>query len=164
MSAAVRPSAFLLRRARRVPVAQCFARRWQTTAAKPATYDEMLELMEVEYPDPNKPRSRPSRAARVPSPAQDVQQQHDQSITASEPASDAPNTIPGITGTENARPQPKYKSANKKLPASPRKTGHDEYKPRRIPPPVYKPTPDHANLTLRRREKWTLYSSFGCVH
>ncbi|KAH0254427.1 Clavaminate synthase-like protein, partial [Aureobasidium melanogenum] len=145
MSAAVRPSAFLLRRARRVPVAQCFARRWQTTAAKPATYDEMLELMEVEYPDPNKPRSRPSRAARVPSPAQDVQQQHDQSITASEAALDAPNTTPGITGTENARPQPKYKSANKKLPASPRKIGQDEYKPRRIPPPTYKPSPDHVN-------------------
>ncbi|KAG9952387.1 Clavaminate synthase-like protein, partial [Aureobasidium melanogenum] len=157
MSAAVRPSAFLLRRARRVPVAQCFARRWQTTAAKPATYDEMLELMEVEYPDPNKPRSRPSRAARVPSPAQDVQQQHDQSITASEPASDAPNTIPGITGTENARPQPKYKSANKKLPASPRKTGHDEYKPRRIPPPVYKPTPDHVNDQVL--EKTTIRTS-----
>ncbi|KAH0162604.1 Clavaminate synthase-like protein, partial [Aureobasidium melanogenum] len=151
MSAAVRPSAFVLRRARQVPVPQRFTRRWQTTAAKPATYDEMLELMETEYPDPNKPRSRSARTPKVPSSAQHVQQQHDQPdarselSTASEPAFDLPNTMPGLTATGSARAQPKYKSANKKLPGSPRNIAQDEHKPRRIPPPVYKPTTDHVN-------------------
>ncbi|KAG9521189.1 Clavaminate synthase-like protein, partial [Aureobasidium melanogenum] len=161
MSAAVRPSAFVLRRARQVPVPQRFTRRWQTTAAKPATYDEMLELMETEYPDPNKPRSRSARTPKVPSSAQHVQQQHDQPdarselSTASEPAFDLPNTMPGLTG--NARAQPKYKSANKKLPGSPRNIAQDEHKPRRIPPPVYKPTTDHVNDQVL--EKTTIRTS-----
>ncbi|KAG9557581.1 Clavaminate synthase-like protein, partial [Aureobasidium melanogenum] len=163
MSAAVRPSAFVLRRARQVPVPQRFTRRWQTTAAKPATYDEMLELMETEYPDPNKPRSRSARTPKVPSSAQHVQQQHDQPdarselSTASEPAFDLPNTMPGLTATGNARAQPKYKSANKKLPGSPRNIAQDEHKPRRIPPPVYKPTTDHVNDQVL--EKTTIRTS-----
>ncbi|KAH0269613.1 Clavaminate synthase-like protein, partial [Aureobasidium melanogenum] len=157
MSAAVRPSAFILRRARQVPVPQRFARRWQTTAGKPATYDEMLELMETEYPDPNKPRSRSARTPKLPSSAQHVQQQHDQPVTASEPTSDLLSTTPGNTATGGARPQPKYKSANKKLPASPRNIGQDEYKPRRIPPPTYKPSADHVNDQVL--EKTTIRTS-----
>lgn len=169
MSAAVRPSAFLLRRARHAPVAQCFARRWQTTAGRPATYDEMLELMEVEYPDPNKPRSRPDRTpkghSRVEEAQQDSQQQGHQPDaasglpTASEPASDRVDATPGITATGNARPQPKHKTANKKLHGSQRKIGQDETKPRRIPPPIYKPSPDRVkddkvleNTTARRSQ------------
>ncbi|CAD0097026.1 unnamed protein product [Aureobasidium mustum] len=161
MSAAVRPSAFILRRARHAPVAQRIARRWQTTPGKPATYDEMLDLMEFEYPDPNKPRSRPPRTPRVPSPAekaqQDAQQQHGQPdassdlstayqpVTASEPASDGLNATLDMAGRKASRTQPRYKSENKKLSASSRRIGEGEYKPRRIPPPVYKPSPDHVN-------------------
>lgn len=161
MSAAVRPSAFVLRRARHAPVAQRIARRWQTTPAKPATYDEMLDLMDFEYPDPDKPRSTPPRTPRLSSHSeeaqQDAQQHHDQPdagselstsyqpITASEPASDEPIATPGMTGRKAPWPQPRYKPENKKLSASTRRIAQDEYKPRRIPPPVYKPSPDHVN-------------------
>ncbi|KAK6000109.1 hypothetical protein QM012_004097 [Aureobasidium pullulans] len=157
MSAVVRPSAFILRRARHAPVAQCIARRWQTSPAKPATYDEMLELMEVEYPDPSKHRTRPSRTPNVPSSAQHVQRQNGQPdassgpsttfqpINPSEPASDALNATSGTTGR---RPRSKYKSENNKLHPSQSRIGQSESRQRRIPPPVYKPSTDHVNNNL----------------
>jgi gamma-butyrobetaine dioxygenase len=163
MSAAVRPTAAILRRTRHVPVTQCIARRWQTSGGTPATYDEMLDLMEAEYPDPTKKQSK-FRPAREPTvreqlAAQHAQQQHQQlpaqldapsgpsttyqPVTASDPPSDS-TPKPRRTARNDARPEPRYKSVNSTLPRSPRKPAQDEHKPRRVPPPVYKPSPEQV--------------------
>ncbi|KAI4723260.1 Clavaminate synthase-like protein [Aureobasidium sp. EXF-10727] len=167
MSAAVRPTTAILRKARHVPVTQCLARRWQTSAAKPASYDEMLDLMEQEYPESNKPRSHPPRTLESPQPQRPAQQQYDQqdaqqqtyqraprtvSHTVYRPATDSqpiqpssnPRTSTSTTGRENTRPSPRFKPANESLPRSPRRTVTDENKPRRIPAPVYKLSPEQA--------------------
>lgn len=183
MSAAVRPSVAILRRTRHVPVAQCIARRWQSSGGQPATYDEMLDLMEAEYPGPNKRRSRPART-REPSMRDQLAQQHAQQhhepqptpeqhiepapysgpsttyqpITAADSAADpapeytsAPRPsgrydapAPRTFGGYDARPEPRYQSA-RGAPSRPARTpAQDEYKPRRVPLPVYKPSPDQV--------------------
>jgi gamma-butyrobetaine dioxygenase len=173
MSAAVRPTAALLRRTRHLPVTQCIARRWQTTAGKPATYDEMLELMEAEYPNSKRQQSQPllkkepsKREQAAEQYAQRQQQQHQQEqqpaqehnpqdapsgpsttyqpITASDPSSDSTRR-PRRTVRNDAPPQPRYKSVNIAMPRSPTTAAQDAYKPRRVPPPMYKPSSDQVD-------------------
>lgn len=168
MSAAVRPTAAILRRTRHAPVTQCIARRWQTSGGQPATYDEMLELMEAEFPGPYKRQSRPART-REPSMRDQLAQQHTvqqhepipspeqhnqpdsysgptttyQPIAASDSASNytpAPRTF----GIHEARPEPRYQSAKSAPPRPARNPTQDEYRPRRVPLPVYKPSPDQV--------------------
>ncbi|CAD0114896.1 unnamed protein product [Aureobasidium uvarum] len=179
MSAAVRPAAAVLRRARHVPVSQCLARRWQTSAAKRASYDEMLDLMEKEYPDLNKPRDHPPRTPESSQPEQPARQQYDQQTvqqqyeqqdvqqqtrqrgphtafrtlhqpgTASQPTQESSNPRTKTAGRENARSPPRFKPTKETLPESQRRTATDGYKPRRVPPPVYKASPDQGgNHTL----------------
>ena len=160
MSAAVRPTAAILRRTRYVPVTQCIARRWQTSGGQPASYDEMLDLMEAEYPAPDKtppkplPTKKPSLREQLAE--QHAQQQHEQlpiqphqdqpdsrsgpsttyhPISIADPTSE-PTPRPRTTGRNDDRSEPRYKSDNNALPRPPRRSARDEYKPRRVPPPM----------------------------
>lgn len=169
MSAAVRPTAAFLRRTRHLSVTQCIARRWQTTAGKPATYDEMLELMEAEYPNSKRqqsqplPRKEPSKReqlaeqyAQQQQEQQPAQEQHNppdapsgpstdyQPITASDLPSDS-TPKPRRTGRNDASSEPRHKSVNIAMLKSPRRAAQDVYKPHRVPPPMYKPSPDQVN-------------------
>jgi gamma-butyrobetaine dioxygenase len=185
MSAAVRPTAVFLRRTRHLPVTQCIARRWQTTAGKPATYDEMLELMEAEYPNPKRRQSQPlpnkerEKAAeqyvqrqqqqQQQQELQPAQEQHNppdapsgpsttyQPITVSDPPSDS-TLQPRRTGRNDAPPQPRYKSVNIPKTRSPRMAAQDAYKPRRLPPPMYKASSGQVDHD-QAPEKPTQYSS-----
>lgn len=166
MSAAVRPTAAILRRTRRLPVTQSIARRWQTSGGQPASYDEMLDLMEAEYPNPRKPKSKRKPSPRVQSaeeyaqrqPEQATEQPHNQPdpnsgpittyrpVAVSKPAFDSTPTS-GTTGRNDAPSEPRYKSADNALPRPPRRMpAQDEYKPRRVPvpPPAYKLSPDQV--------------------
>jgi gamma-butyrobetaine dioxygenase len=164
----MRPTAAILRRSRHLPVTQSIARRWQTSGGQPASYDEMLHLMEAEYPNP---RSRQPKSPRTGKPSlreqlaeqhaqrqpeQATEQQHNlpdphsgpsttyQPVAVSSPASDSIRT-PTTTGRHDARSEPRYKPANNALPRPPRRSpAQDEYKPRRVPPPMYKASPDQA--------------------
>jgi len=170
MSAAVRPTAAILRRSRHVPVTQFIARRWQTSGGQPATYDEMLDLMEAEYPDPNKRQPRPApiierserdrlaqRYAQQHHEPQPTEEHHNDTvpytgpsttyrpITAADQASDPASSYtpaPRTSGRYDARPEPRYQSARIEPPRAPRKPAQDEYRPRRVPPPVYKSSPE----------------------
>lgn len=170
MSAAVRPTAAILRRTRRLPVTQSIARRWQTSDGRPASYDEMLDLMEAEYPGPRKqkPKSHPTRKPSLREqraeehaqrqPEQATEQPHNQPdphsgpittyrpLAVSKPAFDSTPTS-RTTGRDDAPSEPRYKSADNAPHRPPRRMpAQDDYKPRRVPvpPPVYKPSPDQV--------------------
>jgi len=122
--------------------------------------------MEAEYPDPNKRQPRPApiierserdrlaqRYAQQQHEPQPTQEQHNDTvpytgpsttyrpITAADPASSY-TPAPRTSGRYDARPEPRYQSARIESPRAPRKPAQDEYRPRRVPPPVYKSSPE----------------------
>ncbi|KAI5208972.1 Clavaminate synthase-like protein [Aureobasidium subglaciale] len=140
MSAAVRPGAAVLRRAGYAPtVAPCVARRWHTKAAKPVSYDDMLVEMDQQYLR-KKPRSVPPDTPSRPKPSRNREAQLQDSSqsgpdTTSRPASGRP------TDRKNVQSQRDPDLSRRTIARPPRNHPPFGEKPRRIPPPIFKPSP-----------------------
>ncbi|OBW65677.1 MAG: Uncharacterized protein AUREO_042550 [Aureobasidium pullulans] len=165
MSAAVRPTSAILRRARHVPVTQCLARRWQTNTAQPQSYEEMLSGLEAEFPDPTKAPSQSNHRNQRPESSRRHDQLTEDAHASSLPAVESFGNQQRTNTGEQSKPQraPKFRKtsgnndASVKSPSFRQATtdNTDAQKPRRVPPPTFKPSSE-PHIKQQAPEKVTV--------